>query len=452
MPPAPPSVAVVIPCTDQASSAETVARRASEWPAAAEVTVVGGETSLRRALEDTACPYVLLHDPDPDYAPDAYDRLFEPLLSGQADVVFSSRYSPAAREVHGYRQAVLDRLLTLASNALTGLTLTDVRTGLRAFRREVVTDIEIEREHAGLDHELAAKVAAKGWRIWEVPISYHRSPHDGARRLSRRDVGSFLYGLARFSRLGTRLARPRLAAPQHPSEDQADHGLEPTLHALESATNHGDWITDLLGPDLRGSILEVGAGHGTMTRRFRDLEAVTAVTAVEPSARAARLLQERFDRDPSVIVIEGYLEDVPHREPFDAAVLVNVLEHIEDDGDALKALYKRLSPGGVLALFVPAHEALYSRFDREIGHWRRYRRPTLIEALVVAGFDVGDVRYVNAPGALAWFVTTRLLGRRPNGPWPVRLFDRIGVPLVRWSEHRYRPRLGLSLVAIARRP
>jgi hypothetical protein len=95
---------------------------------------------------------------------------------------------------------------------------------------------------------------------------------------------------------------------------------------------------------------------------------------------------------------------------------------------------------------------LYSRFDAAVGHYRRYTKASLARAIDDADLEVVDITYVNAPGALAWYVVATRLGRRPTEGWSTRLFDRLAVPVARRAEQRVEPPFGQSLLAVARRP
>jgi hypothetical protein len=138
--------------------------------------------------------------------------------------------------------------------------------------------------------------------------------------------------------------------------------------------------------------------------------------------------------------------------PYDSAVMINVLEHIPDDRGALAAIHDGLRPCGTVAVFVPAYEALYSDFDRKIGHFRRYRRSTLVQALTDAGFELVDIRYFSLPGALAWLMVARILGQQPTASSITAIYDRLGIPILRRVEGRWRPPAGQSVLAIGRRP
>jgi hypothetical protein len=126
-----------------------------------------------------------------------------------------------------------------------------------------------------------------------------------------------------------------------------------------------------------------------------------------------------------------------------------VLEHIPDDVAFLADLRARLAPGATVLCFVPAHPWLHSRFDDRVGHCRRYRRSTLAEAFGAAGFEVDELRHVNAPGAVAWLAGARLLGMSPSAR-TAGLYQRTVLPLAQKVESSRELPFGQSLVAVAR--
>lgn len=231
--------------------------------------------------------------------------------------------------------------------------------------------------------------------------------------------------------------------------DAADIELAETLDNLDDAHNYRSWIFDLIEPHLGAMILEVGAGHGTFTEL---LAAGRHVVATDLSERCVGVLRARFAREPAVDVLRADVKSAGAAGPFDSAVLVNVLEHIEHDNEVLADLRAVLVPGGRLILWVPAFDRLYSDFDRQIGHYRRYDVPGLKAQLARAGFDVADIRYVNTVGAMAWWLVARRLRRTPTGKSGVQIFDRWFVPLVRRMEAGRRPPFGQSIFAVATRP
>jgi SAM-dependent methyltransferase len=229
-------------------------------------------------------------------------------------------------------------------------------------------------------------------------------------------------------------------------DDVVDATLTSTLDTLDDAVNYMRWIVDLARPALVGPILELGAGHGTFTAAFAD---VADVHAVEPGAHASARLSKRFASDHRVTVSAGTVDDLPAVEAYGSAVMINVLEHIEDDVEALRSIRTRLVPGGRLAIWVPAFQVLYSDFDRKLGHYRRYRKRDLRAVVERAGFVVDDLRYVNAPGFFSWLIITRFLKQEPTAGPLVRIFDRVVVPIVRRVESMIPPPFGQSILLVA---
>ena len=308
--------------------------------------------------------------------------------------------------------------------------------GSFAVRRSVLADLDVTEEWAAVGYEIAAQVAARGGRVVVLD-----GAGTGGGRPSRRAVAARL----RWSRPVV-WRRDRLAARRAPEAwDTSDAELASTLDNLDAATNYADWIVSLMEPYLRGRILEVGAGHGTFTSL---LARYGPVIATELSERAVEVLRQRYAGSDRVTV--AHVDELTDSD-FDTAVMVNVLEHIPDDVGALGSLAGDLRPGGQIVIYSPAFNALYSQFDAAVGHYRRYTRASLARTIDDADLEVVDVRYVNAVGALAWYVVATRLGRRPTEGWSTQLFDRVAVPVVRRAEQRVAPPFGQSLLAVARR-
>ena len=220
------------------------------------------------------------------------------------------------------------------------------------------------------------------------------------------------------------------------------------LESLGSARNYRAWLVDLTAPWLGDEPLEVGSGLGDYAVEWA--ERGVAVTVSEADAGRLAHLRRRF-ADDSRIRVRELAVPVTQTASYSAVVAVNVLEHIADDVEALRAFGRLVRPGGRVVIFVPAFMALYSRFDREIGHERRYQRRSLAAALSTAGLQIERLHYVNAVGFVAWLLRIRLLRGRPTEGLALRLYDAV-VPLLRWVEAWWQPPFGQSLLAVARVP
>lgn len=219
------------------------------------------------------------------------------------------------------------------------------------------------------------------------------------------------------------------------------------LEDLATAVNYRRWIVELAEPWLGSDPLEVGSGLGHYAEHW----AADGVHITVSEADDSRLVQlhRRFDGCPNVAVREV---DLPIDEDADytAVVAINVLEHIEDDVEALRAIARLLAPGGHVVVYVPAFLIAMSAFDRSIGHYRRYRRAELTDKMRCAGLVVQESRYVNSIGLVAWTVLVRLLGRRPRQGLGLDIYDRFVVPVFRRIERRLSPPFGQSVFAVAR--
>ena len=242
--------------------------------------------------------------------------------------------------------------------------------------------------------------------------------------------------------------RRRSTARTPATFDTADHDLVAVLEELEDAKNYSAWIIELIAPHISGRILEVGAGRGTYSTYFADRG---HLTALEPSQANSVALRERLKDYPNVVVVTAQLDGTAAPGSYDTVVLLNVLEHIPDDHQALGDIYESLAPGGKMVLWVPAFEALYGKFDQRIGHYRRYRRNELLALVHHVGFQQVTARYTNLPGYFAWWLVVRVLGRAPTAGRLASIYDRYFIPVIRRVERFVRPPIGQSLLVVAQR-
>jgi methyltransferase family protein len=229
------------------------------------------------------------------------------------------------------------------------------------------------------------------------------------------------------------------------TEAQLQHRV---LESLAGARNYTAWLCSLARPHLGDNPIEVGAGTGDYAATWLagGLERLT-VTEADPQLLAA--LCSRFAGDDRVTVRHLDVTAAPESD-HSALVAFNVLEHIEDDVGALRGAKALVRPGGAIVLFVPAFEFAMSRFDRAIGHYRRYTKSTLGSAFAGAGIPVEELRYVNAPGLLAWLVGMKWLRRHPREGIVLTTWDRLVVPIARRVESVQAPPFGQSLLAVGR--
>jgi glycosyltransferase involved in cell wall biosynthesis len=166
----------------------------------------GKVAALRRGFAEATAEYVIVQDADLEYDPSEYGDLLEPLLDGRADVVYGSRlHSSRPHRVLYFWHSVGNKVLTLVSNMFTDLNLTDMETCYKVFRREVLESITVCEDRFGIEPEITAKVAAGGWRVYEIGISYSGRTYEQGKKIGWKDGIWALVCIVRYSPPGRRL-------------------------------------------------------------------------------------------------------------------------------------------------------------------------------------------------------------------------------------------------------
>ena len=159
----------------------------------------GKGAALKAALSHVAGDVVIVQDADLEYDPKDYPSLLAPIQAGQADVVYGTRFAGGgAHRVHFFWHSMGNRMLTLLSNMLTNLNLSDMEVGYKVFRAEVLKDIELKSKRFGFEPEITVKLAKKGCRFYEVPISYYGRTYEEGKKITWKDGVAALYYMIRF--------------------------------------------------------------------------------------------------------------------------------------------------------------------------------------------------------------------------------------------------------------
>jgi glycosyltransferase involved in cell wall biosynthesis len=161
----------------------------------------GKGAALREGFKHASGDVVLVQDADLEYDPSEYPRLIQPILEGQADVVYGSRFIGESHRVLYFWHYVANKMLTTLSNMFTNLNLTDMETCYKVFRREVLQGIELNSDRFGFEPEITAKIARKrnpAWRIYEIPISYSGRTYEEGKKIGLKDAIQAFFCILRY--------------------------------------------------------------------------------------------------------------------------------------------------------------------------------------------------------------------------------------------------------------
>lgn len=228
-----------------------------------------------------------------------------------------------------------------------------------------------------------------------------------------------------------------------------------TLDVIGKANRFNHWMFSIIKPFCSGQILEIGSGIGNISAFFIAESANIYLSDINPEY--CRFLAKKFSLTDSKIISIDLVDtdfDVKFQHlfnSFDSIFALNVLEHIHDHDKALQNAYKLLKPTGNLVILVPAYQFLYCRFDKELGHYRRYSKKLLRKTILQNNFHVKKLFCFNLVGIAGWFLFGKLSGRKQIESGEMGLFNKL-VPVFRILDKITFHKIGLSLIVIATKP
>lgn len=224
------------------------------------------------------------------------------------------------------------------------------------------------------------------------------------------------------------------------------------LQQMLDARKYNGWLYSMIAPFIGKRVLEVGPGIGSISVQI--VPHVDLWVGIEPNPYCIEVLNERLVGNQNIRLIQAMAEDADEKVlqeyQFDTVVCVNVLEHIENDVSILKFFENSLQPGGRVVLLTPAMPQAYGTIDAAVGHFRRYTKQSMKQALEKAGLLPEKLFYFNFLGFWGWLFNARVRKLLQQDNSQIKTFDRL-VPILSRLEKWIPPPVGMSLVAVSRK-
>ena len=405
-----------------------------EWVFLDHVNNEGKGSAIQTGLLHANTDLVVIHDADLEYHPEDLIKMIEVFVAEDADAVFGSRFLASEyRRVLFFRHSLGNKLLTLLTNFVTDLNLTDIETCYKMVKGELLRSIPLESRGFGFEPEITIKLSKREARVFEIPIRYSGRTYAEGKKITWKDGFRALGALLKFG-ISDRI----YVADEHGSE---------ILARLNRAPRFTKWMADTIRPYVGERVLEIGAGIGNLT------------TNLVPRTEyyASDINEHYLDRLNNLKLTRPYLEvgytdasagETYPKAEFDTVICLNVVEHLEDDVKALRNICGSLEKEGRAIVLVPSGPGLYGTLDKVLGHYRRYTRDQLVEACARAGFRVEKVLKFNHIGSPGWWWNGKVLKKTTFGFWQIKLLNTL-IPFVRPID-RFLPLPHLSWIVILR--
>src|SRR5271170_5545223 len=397
---------------------------------------MGKGAAIRTALAHVDTHLVVMHDADLEYHPRDLLPMLELFLYEDADAVFGSRFmSGGFKRALFFRHALGNKLLTFLCDVVSDLNLTDMETCYKMTRADLLRSIPLESSTFDVEPELTIKLAKRGARIFEVPISCSgRTYHEG-KKIGWQDGVRALWAILHYA----------MSDKIYTDDERGGEILE----RLNRAPRFTRWMADVIRPFVGNRVLEIGAGIGNMSTHLMP-RSIYWATDVNP--HYLNYLETLRPTRPymHVAYTDGMkAESYPAGQNFDTVVCLNVIEHVPDDVGALRNIRDTLTDGGTAIVLVPFGPQLYGSLDEVLGHCRRYTEDQLAEVAQHAGFQVKQILKFNRPGVPAWWFNGKVLRRQTFGMGQIRLLNLL-TPIFRRIDP-WLPLPPLSIIAILRK-
>ena len=373
----------------------------------------------------------------PGIRPHDYLRLLVPILDGRADAVFGSRFAGDTHRVLYFWHSVGNNLLTLLSNMVNNVNLTDMETCYKMVRADVLSELRLQSNTFTLEPEITCRLAQWGARIYEVPISYSGRTYFEGKKIKAIDGVKVFWELFRCRWLDPQFTHHR-GFYLLKSIARARNTTAGCSTSAAPGSGRGSWRPGPASAASAAVAEPLAAGPGGPRPACSSRGCRTSSASGQRPRDPGRREQAAADR--------RYWQD----ERLDTVLCSGVLEHVAPGRGGAAVFHDSLEPGGHCIVVVPAEMWLYTGMDRRRGHHRRYSPEELREKMEEAGFEVVlSRRVVCSLAALAWWLAGRIFRQHQVSARQLIWFDRL-FPLTRCLDFLI-PVPGMSLIMVGKK-
>jgi len=411
------------------------------------------------ALKNSEVQYVVNLDADGQHDARQLTDIIRGHVTTGSDITIGSRWTRGGR-CYGltFSRRVLSRVSGFCLH-LVGVPrdVKDSTTSFRVYSRNAVA--KLQRDLVGFNGfsffgASIAIAAAQGLKVTEIPIHF-RPRLSGVSNLRLTQILRAVSDLPsiRSTRHMVKAREEGFLSASHGQDGADNYNAQRELELLSNTPTSTRLILKQFDHLLGKNILEIGAGLGQISSML--VQSGRSVTSLEPDPKLCKQLMTSTQSlgvrsFPSTLEQALSLNQISKDEKFDSVVIVNVLEHIENDIQELQIAKDVLNPDGKIIIFVPAMPSLYGSMDAISGHFRRYRRTELEAVVRAAGLETKSIHYFDPIGVLPYWLSYRVLNRQTLGTSSVALYDKVIIPMSIFLSRLIRSRgLGKNLIMIA---
>lgn len=408
-----------------------------EWKFINHEKNMGKGKAIQTALKEATCEISIIHDADLEYYPKDILRMIPLFIDEGADAVYGSRFTVHEyRRILMYRHELGNRFLTFLSNLISNLNLTDMETCYKAVRTSLLKSIPIRSNDFRLEPELTIKLAKRNAKIFEVPINYCGRTYLEGKKINWRDGYKAIWAILKFG-----LSDDIFVEDEYGSK---------ILARLSRADKFNSWMADTIRPYIRQNVLEIGSGIGNLTKKLIPRKSYY-VTDINPFYLQIidNLNVDKPYLSSSYLDLNDVSEFKKDEKLFDTVICLNVIEHLDNDEQAMKNIADLLEKNGRAIVLVPRGQWIFGSLDEVLGHRRRYSEEMLNNLSEQAGLKVTKIIPFNRVSTIPWLFNGVILRKRTFGLFQIFMMNLL-TPFFRKID-RFLPVPSLSYIAILKK-